>query len=103
MIGSAIEKEEAEPHVLNIPRIQQMAFAFKQIQQIAWPEWQIQYSLHDPYISMGVIKIEAPEFTFESMPILSRILLTASNVEVYPLTNGNLRMSITFNGIAKRV
>lgn len=102
-IGAAVEQEESEPHVLNIPRVLQMTCAFRQIKRIAWPDWQISCSMHEPYTSMGVISIEASEFTFESMTILSQILIAASNVEIYPLTNGNLRMNITFHGITKRM
>ena len=84
-IGTAIEAEETEP------------------QAIAWESWQVTCSLHEPYTSMGVISVEAAEFTFEQMAKLHQILEHASNVEIYPLVNGNLRMNITFHGITKRM
>ncbi len=102
-IGTAIEAEETAPQVLNIRRLLQFMQAYHQLRAIAWESWQISYSLHDPYTSMGVISAEAAEFTFEQMTMLQRILADASNVEIYPLVNGNIRMNITFHGITKRV
>lgn len=102
-IGTAIEEEEAEPQVLHVPRLLQVMRAYRQLQAIAWDSWQVTCSLHEPYTSMGVISVEAAEFTFEQMAKLHQILEHASNVEIYPLVNGNLRMNITFHGITKRM
>ncbi len=102
-IGSAIEAEETAPQVLNLRRLLQFMQAYQQLQAIAWESWKISYSLHEPYTSMGVISAEAAEFTFEQMAMLQRMLADASNVEIYPLVNGNIRMNITFHEIAKRV
>lgn len=102
-IGTAIEAEESEPQVLHIPRLLQVMRAYRQLQAIAWESWQVTCSLHEPYTSMGVISVEAAEFTFEQMTALHQILEHASNVEIYSLVGGNLRMNITFHGITKRM
>lgn len=102
-IGAAIDAEESEPQVLYIPRFLQVMRAYRQLQAIAWESWQVTCSLHEPYTSMGIISVEAAEFTFDQMAKLHQILEHASNVEIYPLVNGNLRMNITFHGITKRV
>lgn len=102
-IGAAIEAEEAEPQVLNVQRMLQFVSALRQLKAIAWGSWKVTYALHEPYTSMGVISIEAAEFTFENLQALQRVLVNASNVEIYPLLNDNLKMSITFHGITKRM
>lgn len=102
-IGAAIEAENAEPQVLDIPRLLQVIRAYQLLRAIAWESWKISYSLHEPYTSMGVITVEAAEFTFDQMAQLHQILAHASNVEIFPLINGDLRMNITFHGITKRV
>lgn len=102
-IGAAIEAEEAEPQVLNISRMLQLAAALRKLKAIAWDSWRVTCALHEPYTSMGVISIEAPEFTFESIQELNKVLENASNVEIYPLVNDNLKMNITFHGITKRM
>lgn len=102
-VGAAIKAEETAPQVLNVPRLLQLIQAYQQLQVIAWESWKISYSLHEPYTSMGVISAEATELTFEQMGKLHQILEHASNTEIYPLLNGNIRMNITFHGITKRV
>lgn len=102
-LGNAIEQEESEPQVLNVPRMLLMVRAYKLIRQIAWDSWKITSAVHKPYTSMGVITIEAEEFTFDRLSVLQEVLSGASNVEIFPLTNGNLKMNITFHGITKRM
>lgn len=102
-IGTAIESEESDPRVLNIPRCLQIMQAYQHLQRIAWEDWKITCTLHEPYTSMGVISVEAEEFTFDQIAGLHGVLLHASNIEIYPLVTGNLRMNITFHGITKRV
>ena len=102
-IGTAIESEESAPQVLNIPRCLQLMRAYQHLQLIACEDWRITCTLHEPYTSMGVISVEAPEYTFDQITGLFGVLLHASNIEIYPLVTGNLRMNITFHGITKRV
>jgi len=102
-IGAAIVAEETEPQLLDVERLLQMMTALRQLKAIAWESWKITYSIYEPYTSMGVISIEAAEFTFENLQALQRVLVNASNVEIYPLLNDNLKMNITFHGITKRM
>lgn len=102
-LGRAISEEESEPQILNVLRLLQMVHAYKQLQQIASDNWKISSSAHAPFTSMGVICIEADEFIFDQMQVFQQIVASASNVEIFPLTNGNIRMNITFHGITKRV
>lgn len=102
-IGATIEAEETAPHLINIPRLLHVMRAYQQLLLVAWEDWKITYTLHEPYSSMGVISVEAPELTFEQMARLHKVLMHASSVEIYPLVTGNIKMNITFHGITKRV
>ena len=102
-IGEAIIAEESEPQIVNVYRLMQMIQAYHDITAIAWPSWKISYSLHSPYKSMGVISVEAAEFTFENVAQLQRVLGHASNIEVFPLIDGNLKLNITFHGITRKM
>jgi len=37
------------------------------------------------------------------MTEINKVLAIAYNMEIYPLTNGNIRMTIAFHGITKAV
>ena len=102
-IGEAIAAEESEPQIINVHRVLQMNRAYHMVTAMAWPSWKVSYELHAPFTSMGVISIEAAEYTFESMNYLLAVLSSGSNVEIFPLTNGNIRMNIAFHGITKRI
>ena len=102
-IGEAIIAEEAEPQIVNVYRLMQMIRAYREIKAVAWPSWKISYSLHSPYKSMGVISVEAAEFTFENIARLQRVFVHASNIEIYPLIDGSLKMNITFHGITRKM
>ena len=102
-LAMMIEEQESEPQVLNVPRMLQMVHAYKQLQSIACDDWKITTMVHKPHTSMGVITIEAEDIIFEQMATLCSALANASNVDIYALTNGNIRMTITFHGITTLV
>lgn len=102
-LAMMIEAQESEPQVLNLPRMLQMVQAYKQLQIIACDDWKITTVVHKPVTSMGVICIEAEDLIFDRMTEINKVLASADNMEIYPLTNGNIRMTIAFHGITKPV
>jgi hypothetical protein len=102
-LGTEIELGESDPQMLNIPRLLQMIDAFNQLRTMKWEACEISCMLHEPYISMGVISVETAEIKVDNLRALQRVLRNASNMEIYPLVNGNLKMNITFHGITKRI
>lgn len=102
-LAMMIEAQESEPQVLNLPRMLQMVQAYKQLQSIACEDWKITTVVHKPVTSMGVICIEAEDLIFDRMTEINKVLISADNMEIYPLTNGNIRMTIAFHGITKPV
>lgn len=53
----------------------------------------------DPFYGMGAITTELMDLSVDDTVTLSRIMASSSNVEITPLTNGNIRLSLTFNGM----
>ena len=103
-IGEAIEEEEDKPAVIVPNRMLQMQYsyaAFKQL--IDGTDAKISYGLNEPYKSMGDITIEAGDLTFTNVELFTKACSFASNLEVYPLVNGNVRLTLTFHGIAKSI
>lgn len=98
-LAREIEEQEQEPQVLNLPRMHQMVQAYKQLQCIACDDWKITTMVHKPLTSMGTICIEAEDLVFDQMKVISNALANASNMEIFPLTNGKIRMTITFHGL----
>lgn len=55
-----------------------------------------------PYKSMGYISLVGKDIKFDSSETFLAVASIASNVEVYPMTDGNVRINFTFHGIARR-
>ena len=97
--------EDAKPTVVNIPRLQQMEFAYAVVKYLSKdiPGSRVSYKLYEPFKSMGSVSIEAGELAFLKTEWFARAAEFASNTEVYPLANGRVRLTFTFWGIAKPI
>jgi len=102
-ISEAVEAEAAEPQILNVQRMHDMVQAYSALKNIADDDWKISSFPHAPYPSMGVISVEADDIIVTDMAELNKVFAKASNIEIYPLTNGKIRMSVTFHGITNKI
>lgn len=101
-LGERIQKEEAEPAIIDPVRFGHMQFAERALRMFARGENLVfSYELHKPFTSMGYISVEGDNLHFDRMEWFCRIAEFADNTEIYPLTNGRIRMSFTFHGLAK--
>lgn len=101
-VGTEISKGYEFPAVLIPSRLKQMQFAYKVLEKLTvGRNVRLTYEIHKPWNSMGSIVLEAKELVFNDAEWFSRAAEFASNTEVYPLTNGNVRMAFTFHGLTK--
>lgn len=59
--------------------------------------------LHEPFPSTGFISLEGESLEFYNSPLLSRAIGLANNIDIYPLTNGRVRMDLAFNELTKPI
>ncbi len=103
-IGEAIAVDEEKPAVLNPVKIQQMQFAYGVIKYLAKnTDARVTYALNEPFKSMGSISVEGVNLTFTNSEWFARVAEFASNTEIYPLTNGKVRMTLTFHGLVRPI
>lgn len=101
-IGRWIIEDEKKPGILNPVRIQQIAFSNGVLKKmLQGTDTHIATDLHNHFKSMGSICIEGESLIFEDCKWLGRALEFASNVEIYPLSNGNIRMTLTFHNLTQ--
>ena len=95
--------QDAKPAAVVIPRLKQMEFAYAVMKYLVrdLPGCSLSYKLHEPFKSFGSITVEAKELYFIKREWFARAAEFASNLEVYPLTNGRVRLSMGFLGLAK--
>ena len=98
-IGQWIVEDEQQPEILNPIRLQQMNFSHTVIKRIAEDEMSVSYDLHKPFKNMGSICLEGESLAFLDCRHLARAITFADSVDIYPLTNGKVRLVLTFRGL----
>lgn len=63
----------------------------------------VTYELHKPYCSMGSVSIEGKNLTFDKPEWITAVAKIASNIDIYPKTNGCVRINFTFHGLTTAV
>ena len=68
--------------------------------QASTPAGQIDIELNETF-NLGSISVELDSLTVENPLAFADLICKADNFEIYPLTNGKIRLDITFQGILK--
>lgn len=99
-ILSQIEREENAPAIINPDKILQMQVAHKILKQVAKGTGaKVTYKLHKPFKSMGSVSILGKNIKFDNPEWFIRLSKLASNVDIYPRTDGNIMIDFTFHGL----
>lgn len=103
-IGQWILEDEQQPSTLQPLRLQMMNFTYSVLKRIATENGMtVSYELHKPFQSMGSICLEGEDLVFLHCKQLSRAISFADNVDIFPLTNGRIRLVMTFHGLTKKI
>ena len=103
-VGEAIMADESKPAIINPIKIQQIQFAYGVLKYLTKSTGaKISYALNEPFKSMGSVSVEGKNLTFTNSEWFSRAAEFADSTDVYPLTNGNVRMTLTFHGLVKPI
>lgn len=102
---AAMEKEEeARPSVLSIGKYKQVEFVYECMKHLMrGTDAKVSYALFEPVKTMASVSVECDEIEINDVIWFSRAVRFSSNVEVYPLTNGKLRMTFTFHDFTKMI
>lgn len=106
MIRDDIEADDKKVTILSELRLRQFQFAYACLRYITQEDETISvtYKLCEPFKTMGSVTVEGEEsLEFYNSKYLARAIEFASNVEVYPLANGCVRMTLTFHGLTKPI
>lgn len=103
-LGEAIEADEQRTGILVPERLRQMASAYQLLIEIGnETDTIVTYQLNTPFKSMGSICMEAESLEFIDVSKMMNAIHTSDNVDIYPLTNGHIRMVLTFHGLVKSI
>lgn len=103
-VGEAIVAEESKPAILNPIKIKQMQFAYSVLKYLTKDmNAEVTYQIGGVFKSMGSIAVEGRELTFTNSEWFARAAEFASNTEIYPKTNGNVRIGLAFHGLVRPI
>ena len=66
------------------------------------PEGELNIEIDDMF-NIGSISVELDSLTVENPLAFADAIYKADNFEIYPLTNGRIRLDITFHGVLKNL
>lgn len=99
------ELPQAKLKILNLERYKTMMEVAAKLTAILRennPEGEITIDVNEKF-NLGSIFVELDSLTVTSPVIFAELICKSDNFEVYPLTNGNIRLDITFQRILKSV
>lgn len=103
-LGNVIQACESRQCIVNPQRLQEFQEAYRILETIAEENGALlTYKLHEPFKSMGSISLQGADLVFENPEALAKAISLASNMEVYPLTDGTIRMGFAFHGLTQPI
>lgn len=96
------ELEKPRTLILNPARVRELEVAYRAISQIVFnisPDAKIECILGELGDGSASISVETDEFIVEDIKAFLAVAEKADNFEIYPLTNGNLRMAFMFRNV----
>ncbi len=99
-LASLISEDESNPSILSLKKFRQVEFVYECMRYLMKDTGaEVSYKLFEPFKTMAYVSVENDNIEITDTLWFSRAIEFASNVEVYPLTNGKVRMTFTFHDI----
>lgn len=99
-LGKEISEEDRKMSVVNFKRLKEILFTYEAMKLLGKEaNAKVNLKLYKPFRSMGSVSLEGKSLEFYNSELFAEAAKLSSNVEAYPLTNGNIRMTFTFHGL----
>lgn len=99
-IAQQAERDESKPAIVNALKLRQLEFTYLVMRYLSRKhEWKVTYRLYQPFRTTGSVTVEAKCIDIDSPQWFARAASFADNTDIYPLVNGNVRLTFTFHGL----
>lgn len=97
------DRMEAGEIPINVQRLDQLKFAYALAQKYtSGINIKVRLCENTPFMGMGSVQIEGKNITFANTEWFARMAEFANNTEIYPLSNGTVRVTFTFYGLTHK-
>lgn len=102
IIGNRIAEQDSAPSVINHDKAKLVLGIYNTLKRFCPKGAKITYKLNEPFRSMGSVSITGKNITFAKPELFASISKVASNVDIYPKTDGSIRVDFTFHGLTQQ-
>lgn len=102
MIGRAVETYDYGVFEPDEGRMAALDLSYE-LCKTAFPDAKVKLYKNKPLMIAGHIEIVAKKIECKNIGALSYVAATATSLEIVALTNGNVRLDITFYGTSRKV
>lgn len=103
-VGECVKDENRRTSIINPYRIQMFIYTYKMLKFLCkGTKSKVTYELHEPYTSMGVVSVTGKELVFRKPEWFVKAVEFASNIDVYPKTDGTVQIDFTFHGLTNAI
>ena len=100
-LAKFLEKEDEKVHVLNFECFEKLKSVYELLKKaFDKQDVEISYQLHVPYKSSGSITVCGEDLVASDAIILARAIELIPNIDIYPTSRGNVRMTFSVNDLA---
>lgn len=93
---------DEKPSIIVPSKVKEVLFIYSSIKRLFEGSYvKVSYKLHQPLSTIGTIHIEGKIIELQNTKTIMELCSKANNFEIYPLTNGNVKMSLAFYGLTK--
>jgi len=99
-VGESVKEDESRTSIINPIKLRQIEFTYKALRYMTnGSNAKVSYKLHEPFNSVGFVSVVGEDISFNHPEWFLKIAEYASNIEVYPKTDGTVQMNFTFHGL----
>lgn len=97
-----IRKDEGDVNIVDIEKMQTFRMAYYIFRKsVAGDDVEFSSEANSPFPSVGSISAEGELLYITNPDLFDMVAKSASSMEIYPLTNGKVRMCFTFHGLTR--
>ena len=102
--GEAILEEDSKDAIINPLKVQQISSVYKAMKYLTrGKKVDVTYTLHEPFNSVGCVSLLGRDISFVNTDWFSKVCKVASNIDIYPRTDGKVKIDLTFHGLTKPI
>lgn len=103
-LGNQVIESESKTSIINPNRLKQITLSYNVLKYLTQKmDAKVSYMLHEPFQSVGCVSVEGKDISFCNTKLFVKICQLASNIDVYPLMNGSIKIDLTFHKLTESI